>query len=56
MDVKELAEVILAGVQTQRFFNWHGEGGRFEQFIQGDEDAPSREEILADIERIFLLR
>ncbi len=50
-------EAILNLLMSQRFADWYaspGEpAGRFEAFITAETNAPSREEILADIQQMF---
>ena len=49
------AEQLLRIFSGQDFYDWYAEeDGPFSRYIQGDLDAPSRDEILADINRIVL--
>jgi hypothetical protein len=54
---KTPSEIILDVLTSQRFASWYaspGEpAGRFEAFITCDDNAPTREEILNDIEQMF---
>ena len=62
----ELAEVILRTISRQSFADWYGlenefsngpqEPAKFEAYIQCDPDAPSKQEILQDIKRLFRLK
>ena len=54
MNKKQLAEVILEGLERQRFNDWY-DGGDFEDYITGEKGAPSKEKILEDILRLFNL-
>ena len=54
---KELAEKILHGMNMQAFNDWYNRG-RFDDYISGtypkdDPRQPTREQILADIVRMF---
>lgn len=50
--MKQVVELILAGLKTQRFVDWYE--GKFVPFIEGaDENTPTEEEIKTQIERIF---
>ena len=55
ISVDKLAEKIYNGISKQPFYDWYNEDGDFEKFIQGAEDAKSKEEILEDINRLFLI-
>lgn len=50
-------EQILNVLMSQQFADWYaspGEpSGRFEAFITAEENAPTREEVLADIREMF---
>lgn len=48
-------EQILNVLSTQAFADWFTEDrrGNFDRWIQGDPDAPTKEEILEDIRRFF---
>lgn len=52
MNQQEIAKLILEGISKERFRLWHGEGGRFEKYITGEEH-PTEDDILADIITIF---
>ena len=55
ISVDKLAEKIYNGISKQPFYDWYNEDGDFEKFIQGAEDAKSKEEILEDIKKLFLI-
>jgi len=55
MNKREIAQRILAVLQRNTFANWYGPGGRFDEWISDDISAPSENEILEDIERMFNL-
>lgn len=53
---KKMAEAILKMIETERFHKWHGEGGKFDNYISGDmthetklTDKECREIIIEDI-------
>lgn len=55
---KEFAEKILNVLRKQKFADWYNDGGRFDSYItvlypEGDEFHISKEEILADIVKLF---
>lgn len=45
----------LRTLSTQRFADWYSDDGDFGKFIQGDEDAPSKEQILKAIAEMFAM-
>lgn len=47
-------EEILAVLTKQRFYDFYN--GDFEDWLVGDEDALTTEEILAEIERLFYVK
>lgn len=49
----ELAKKIELALSRQPFFEWYNED--YEEFIQGTEEAKSKEEILEDIKKLFSL-
>lgn len=49
--VEMTTDRIFEGLGSQKFFDWYEKD--FANFIQGDENAKSQEEILHDIQRIF---
>jgi len=55
ISVDKLAEKIYNGISKQPFYDWYNEDGDFEKFIQGTDDAKSKEEILEDIKKLFLI-
>ena len=52
MNKEQVAKLILEGLTKERFRLWHGEGGRFERYITGEE-KPDEAEILDDIVDLF---
>lgn len=52
MNQQDIAKLILEGITKERFRIWHGEGGRFERYITGEE-KPDEAEILDDIIDLF---
>lgn len=48
-----VAQTILEGLEGQRFTDWYETD--FFDYIEGCENAPSKEEILKKIKRIFRL-
>lgn len=61
---KTIEEKIFDTLTKQAFANWYGlhhpdaphtEDGRFERYLTGDTNAPSKKEILADIRTMFRL-
>ena len=50
-DSLETIELILEGLKTQRFVNWYEK--EFVSFIEGDDEAPSENEIKQKIGDIF---
>lgn len=55
-DQKKLAEQIYEGLSKQAFFDWYGEGGKFEEHIQDSSQGPSKEDILQDILKLFQIK
>lgn len=53
--IKEIEEKIFQTLHKQDFFDWYTEGGKFDSFIRGDENPPTKEEIRKDINRLFNL-
>jgi hypothetical protein len=51
---KELITKLLCLFESQKFVDWHGDGGRFGRYITGDmqhEDGLSHQECVATIRR-----
>lgn len=42
---------IFDTLTTQRFYDWYM--GKFDDWISGEENAPTKEEILKDIKQLF---
>jgi hypothetical protein len=53
--MKTIEEQILDTLRRQEFADWFTEdrGGRFDLWISSFKEAPSKEEILQDIARLF---
>lgn len=51
---KKLVERILNRLSSQKFAKWYADGGNFDRWIAGDLTTPSYEQIVADIENLFL--
>lgn len=47
----ELARKIELALSRQPFYDWYNND--YEEFIQGTEEAKSREEIIEDIKKLF---
>ncbi len=53
METKKLAEIVYRMLTKQKFSDWYM-NGRFDKHISGDGlDAPTKEEILKDIEKML---
>jgi hypothetical protein len=48
MDKKQIAEIILNILQKQSFEHWHD--NHFQDYITGEENAPTKEDILKELE------
>jgi hypothetical protein len=51
---KKLVERILNRLSSQKFAKWYSDGGNFDRWICGDLTAPTHEQIVSDIETLFL--
>lgn len=51
--LREQKEKILDVLSSQKFYDWYCDGGRFDNYIRGEENAPSRDDVLQDIEKFF---
>jgi hypothetical protein len=54
MNNDEIANKIYEALNKQAFADWYNDG-RFDSHITGELHCPSKEEIIADIKKIFRL-
>jgi hypothetical protein len=54
MNKKEIAIRILNRLESQKFADWYNPGGKFDDYITGELKAPTKQEILNEIEKMFL--
>jgi hypothetical protein len=47
---EQIAEILLNIISKQSFASWHE--SEFEDYIQGDENAPTRARILSELQRL----
>lgn len=50
---EEQLQKILNLLEKQRFADWYNKGGRFDDYITGELNAPSKEEILEDLKKML---
>jgi len=50
---KEMAEQIYEVLSGKKFVNWFGDNGDWGKHIMADENCKTKDEILADIQKIF---
>ena len=55
MNEQEIAAKILSTLEKQKFATWYSEGGDFDRYICGDLPKISKDEILAQIVKMFNL-
>ena len=55
MNKREIAIRILNTLEKQRFSDWYNDGGDFDRYITCDDPAPTKEQILENIEKMFNL-
>lgn len=53
MNKEQIVEAIFETLQGQRFANWYGDGGKFDNWIRGEVNRPTAEQIKEDIARLF---
>jgi len=49
----DLAQKIYNVISKQDFVNWFGDDGKFEKHIGSLDNAPTKEEIIQDIKKMF---
>ena len=53
---EQVIELIRSGVETHSFYEWYSDGGRLDQYLRGDDNAPTIDRIEKDIASIFRVR
>lgn len=55
LEKQVLVERIFNRLSSQSFADWYSDSGDFGKWIVGEVDAPTKEEILTQIQRTFLI-
>lgn len=53
MKPEEIIERIFQTLQRQKFADFYASGGAFGRWIEGDINAPSKEEVKQEIAKLF---
>ncbi len=48
---EQIAEILFNVISTQPFVSWYQ--SKFEDFVTGEENAPSKDQLLLDLQRLI---
>ena len=48
---EQIAEILFNVISTQPFVSWYQ--SKFEDFVTGEEDAPSKDQLLLDLQKLI---
>jgi hypothetical protein len=51
MGNEQIAEILFNVISTQPFVSWYQ--SKFEDFVTGEEDAPSKDQLLLDLQKLI---